>query len=567
MEKNKRKEWLKNAIIIFLVVMLILTFCSDTIMNMYLPEVSTEAATAGRIQEMVRGTGNAELNQACQITLKGSRTIKSVNVVVGQEVQAGDVMFVLEAGEDTELETAKNTYLEIQNEYQKKLIGTNYNYDKDTLAIESARKEYEKALKVYNGLDAKNKKLKSLQKKLVKCDKKITSLENEIANYDNEITNLSAKADVDACQADLTAKKRVLVALQNEKADLDADVAALKAQGVTGDELTEKERAARDKAVEVSNAEADVKAAQTALDNAKLNIEKLDAANKGKNNATSALADAKITQTALTTEIETLKATIITKEEAKNAVDEKENAWNSLVTDYEIKKAEDSNTIESDKIDLNSLKQRLIAQQKVVEQLMADSVKSEVTATIAGKVSSINCQAGDVTQADMPLATIASGTDGYTVKISVTKEQAAKVKVGMNGSVENYWYGDIQAVLASITSDLDNPGNSLLTFAVNGEYIAQGDSLTISLGGENKSYDVVVPKSSIYEDNNGKFVLTLDSKSTPLGTRYIATRHDVTILSEDDVHAAISSDLFGYEYVIMTSSEALTSGQQVKLKE
>lgn len=567
MEKNKRKEWLKNAIIIFLVVMLILTFCSDTIMNMYLPEVSTEAATAGRIQEMVRGTGNAELNQACQITLKGSRTIKSVNVVVGQEVQAGDVMFVLEAGEDTELETAKNTYLEIQNEYQKKLIGTNYNYDKDTLAIESARKEYEKALKVYNGLDAKNKKLKSLQKKLVKCDKKITSLENEIANYDNEITNLSAKADVDACQADLTAKKRVLVALQNEKADLDADVAALKAQGVTGDELTEKERAARDKAVEVSNAEADVKAAQTALDNAKLNIEKLDAANKGKNNATSALADAKITQTTLTTEIETLKATIITKEEAKNAVDEKENAWNSLVTDYEIKKAEDSNTIESDKIDLNSLKQRLIAQKKVVEQLMADSVKSEVTATIAGKVSSINCQAGDVTQADMPLATIASGTDGYTVKISVTKEQAAKVKVGMNGSVENYWYGDIQAVLASITSDLDNPGNSLLTFAVNGEYIAQGDSLTISLGGENKSYDVVVPKSSIYEDNNGKFVLTLDSKSTPLGTRYIATRHDVTILSEDDVHAAISSDLFGYEYVIMTSSEALTSGQQVKLKE
>ena len=83
MEKKKRKEWIKNAIIIFLVVMLILTFCSDTIMNMYLPEVSTEAATSGRIQEVVRGTGNAELNQACQIKVKGSRTIKAVHVVVG----------------------------------------------------------------------------------------------------------------------------------------------------------------------------------------------------------------------------------------------------------------------------------------------------------------------------------------------------------------------------------------------------------------------------------------------------------------------------------------------------
>lgn len=44
MEKEKkRREWIKNALIIFLVVMLVLTFCSNTIMNMYLPEVSTEA--------------------------------------------------------------------------------------------------------------------------------------------------------------------------------------------------------------------------------------------------------------------------------------------------------------------------------------------------------------------------------------------------------------------------------------------------------------------------------------------------------------------------------------------
>ena len=58
-QKKVKKEWVKNAIIIFLVVMLILTFCSDTIMNMYLPEVSTEAVTSGKIQDTVRGTGTA----------------------------------------------------------------------------------------------------------------------------------------------------------------------------------------------------------------------------------------------------------------------------------------------------------------------------------------------------------------------------------------------------------------------------------------------------------------------------------------------------------------------------
>ena len=39
------------------------------------------------------------------------------------------------------------------------------------------------------------------------------------------------------------------------------------------------------------------------------------------------------------------------------------------------------------------------------------------------------------------------------------------------------------------------------------------------------------------------------------------------VLAENDTKAAISSDLYGYEYVIVTASEALTPGQQVKLKE
>lgn len=56
MEKEKkRREWIKNALIIFLVVMLVLTFCSNTIMNMYLPEVSTEAVSSGRLKESIRG--------------------------------------------------------------------------------------------------------------------------------------------------------------------------------------------------------------------------------------------------------------------------------------------------------------------------------------------------------------------------------------------------------------------------------------------------------------------------------------------------------------------------------
>lgn len=567
MEKNKRKEWIKNAIIIFLVVMLILTFCSDTIMNMYLPEVSTEAAKAGKIRENVRGSGTLEANQACQVKLDTSRTIKSVNVKVGQEVREGDILFTLETGDNTEVETAKTTFLEMQTEYQKKLLGTDYNYDKDTLAIENARKEYKKALEVYKGLAAKNKKLEKMNKKLAGYDKKIASLESKAAALEISITDLSAKADVDTCQADLTTKQRVLVTLRNEKADLDADLALLKSSGATAAEITEKEREVRNKAVEITNAESDITTAQSALEAAKANKAAVETYKKDKDNAIAAVTDYKNKQQTLSAEIETFKTTIITKEEAKAAVDEKENTWNSLVADYEAKKSEDNHTIETDKIELNALKQKLIAQKQIVENLLETANQTEVKALVAGRISSISCAAGDITQPDMPLAVISSQDNGYMVKLSVTKEQAAKVKVGQNANVEDYWYGETTAVLASISGDTETPGNMLLTFAVTGDNLNEGDSLSISIGGEEKSYDVIVPKSSIYEDNNGKFILTLDSKNTPLGERYIATRHDVTVLAEDDVHAAISSDIYGYEYVIMTASEALTPGQQVKLKE
>ena len=52
-----RKDKIKNITIIFLLVMLILTFFSNTIMNYSLVEVSTQQVTSGQITSKVRGSG------------------------------------------------------------------------------------------------------------------------------------------------------------------------------------------------------------------------------------------------------------------------------------------------------------------------------------------------------------------------------------------------------------------------------------------------------------------------------------------------------------------------------
>ena len=76
---------------------------------------------------------------------------------------------------------------------------------------------------------------------------------------------------------------------------------------------------------------------------------------------------------------------------------------------------------------------------------------------------------------------------------------------------------------------------------------------------------LVVPNSAIREDNNGKFILIVESRSTPLGNRYSASRVDVEVLASDDTKSAISGALYGYEYVITTSTKPVEAGQLVRL--
>ena len=79
-EKTKNRDWVKNAAIIFLAVLLVLTFFSNTIMNRSLPEVATQDVTSGSIVARVRGTGKVTANTNAQVKMEKTRVIRSVLV-------------------------------------------------------------------------------------------------------------------------------------------------------------------------------------------------------------------------------------------------------------------------------------------------------------------------------------------------------------------------------------------------------------------------------------------------------------------------------------------------------
>jgi len=97
--------------------------------------------------------------------------------------------------------------------------------------------------------------------------------------------------------------------------------------------------------------------------------------------------------------------------------------------------------------------------------------------------------------------------------------------------------------------------------------VAAGDQLTLAIGEKSRNYELIVPNSAIRSDANGYFVLVLQSKASPLGTRYVANRVDIQKVAEDDQNTAVTGGLVSYDYVITTASAPVESGDLVRLPE
>ena len=199
--------------------------------------------------------------------------------------------------------------------------------------------------------------------------------------------------------------------------------------------------------------------------------------------------------------------------------------------------------------------------------LMAAGVP--IKAPVAGTISNLAYVAGETTKPEEAAAVIQVDGKGYTVSFSVTNEQSKKVQVGDVAELQNAWYyDDAMATLAVIKPDPESNGQKkLLVFNVTGSSIQAGQSLSLSVGQRSAEYELTVPNSAIREDKNGKFILIVESKSGPISNRYIATRVDVEVLASDDNNTAISAGLYGYEYVITTSTKPVEAGKQVRLNE
>ena len=758
-EKKFNREWVKTFAIIFLAVLLVLTFFSNTIMNMTLPEVSTEYIQYGTIKTQVRGSGTVESQDNYSVTFPATREVLQVAVRQGDTVNKGDVLFYLSESESEELQAAREAYDNLYYEYTKMLIdsSTGDDFADKKLEITQLEEDLEKAKQKLAAYADTQSAIEKAKLDVRAAEKAVTLKQNEITELENEKTAIgytptedevltgkesdvtyeqyasaskqleaadekidTAKAELTKLQAQMNTAKnsydvikrnydelsakieKPLATLEEEIKtsdrnieSLDHDIkylkqdfynatsnselerlydtfkskqntyrkaknkldALLESETATEEEiaaarneynqaayamddafeaydalLTQEEAVTEDIEKQLAAKETELKYAledNTALKeqltetkelDAQLNDikDELDSAEKTYNDATDKANTAQTVYDNAVAEKEILEKDlekvrngykyVIYKEYEDKIETEKTNLESlnieldnkkEILTDLEAQGSDSQETLEEQ---VNTLERQILTATRELETAIADAgdqdklqaldiekkkkelekaaeeitkleekyTASEIVAPVSGVIDSINITSGQKTEPDATLCEISLAEKGFKMTMTVTQEQAAKLRMGSPAEITSYIpYGStITATLAAIKNDTANPGSrqKILEFTVEGD-VTPGQSLSIAVGDKNASYDSTVPNTAIREDSDGKYILVVESKNTPISTRYIAKRVDVTVVASDETRSAITGDFTNYGYVIATSSGPINSGEQVKLIE
>ena len=547
---SKRKEWVKNAAIVFLIILLILTFFSHTIQNYSLPEVATQYVESGSITAKIRGMGTVESGDPYNVKIKEVREVSSVEVKVGDKVEAGQVLCILTEADSQQLDQAKTTLTEKQQaletaqfNFEKQLLTGNF----DVAIMQNAGNTGSVSGYLSQIYSAKNE-MEAAQAKVDEWNTVISNIDMQLAYNPFSVDVTKETKAVNEAQAALNVIENDLTGARNWLTSLDAQIeqekAAISVSGGDASRLENLQSQRLSANQNVINLESKQRSADQTLKNAQAAL----AAKKGTTDLDNALNQQKaFAQLSLGN--------------AQAYLDLKKADYEEL-----IKNIGDTYTLSELTDAITNAQTAVEEAQAQVDKLTAEAMGGEILAPISGTITAINVKSGVETPTDGVVFTMQPEGKGYTLSFSVTNQQATRVSVGDQGELVNAWrYDDIQVTLASIKPDPNNPGqNKLLTFDVTGDSVIAGQSLNVSVGQKSANYDYVVPNSAIREDSNGKFILVITSKSSPIGTRYFASRVDVEVLASDDTKSAVSGAI-EYAYVITTSTKPVEAGKQVRL--
>lgn len=554
----RKREIIKTVLIIFLAAMLLLTFFSNTIMNKSLSEITTETTSSGKLTERVRGSGMVMSNQTYEVTIDDAKVIEKINIKSGQKVKKDDVLFTVTAESSTELIEAEAALDTLVLEYSKALLAEPADYSTENQAIKNAREDLNQAIAKRDQAYNNQAGLEQAKEQYLSDKREMTSLTNLQTKLSAAITAIDSD-EYTSAPPEYTGDLPQLCGIYKDAEEEYNTAYSLYTQAI--------EEGADEGVVNTAKADADAK--MSVRDAAKNNYiaAKSSVRSDLAGQLTAAESDLAIVSERVTEYESNSDGSGMTYEDCVADVQAKERALADLIIALQKAQKTDNATEKITSLDLEAQKKAIDKQKEKVAKLKEKTTATEIKSKYDGVVSAVNVQPDDVTVPGNALAVIDIAEEGYTVEVSVDADKVKKIKTGVKAELVNNWGGQAEAVLRKIKNDTTAGSRSkILQFDVTGD-VESGTLLELSIPCGSANYDAVVPKSAIYEDKDGTFVLKVRSKSSPFGNRYYAERVKVEVLASDETSSAVQGGISRGESVITAASKPVSPGDQVRMKD
>ena len=233
-----KRGWVKNAAIVFLSIMLVLTFFSNTILNRSLPEVAARYVESGTINAKIRGSGTVTAGESYDVVLEQTRKVESVYVHVGDFVNTGDVLFLLSNSDSEELKQAQKALDSMRLAYEKTLLSMdeadyaqeNRNIQKAKEALAEAQAELLKNTVTTDEILNAQLALRDAEKVQKELNAALADTEEYLAEASAEYNALEAKIEgweeqLEVLEETIDEYKKQIKSLKNGSGDLEDELA------------------------------------------------------------------------------------------------------------------------------------------------------------------------------------------------------------------------------------------------------------------------------------------------------------------------------------------------------
>lgn len=576
---SKRRAKVIKAMVAFIVVLALLTFFSNTIMNLTIPKVMGAYASRGNLSYSNNARGTVSVENKTDIKGLDGRTVDQVKVENFDLVKKGDTILTLKPIEESsDLESKRNQLKELERakEYDSRLSDdTDFStyYDsintaketlsqaQDTLDMVRERSSIEEENRQI--INDESAKAVSLEASVTAAAKTVEDIKKDIAAIEAQIAPLKSQIDVYVALGTPTPTPTPVPGTEEPAATTPAaetstaptPVPNLDADGFDKDSPTYEMDKLLAKISELEDQkaalESQLKSAQERLDEASAELAEC----QGK------IADAQAAIKALEN-LPTEQAAINAVNAAEHAVTAAQKALSDAQTQAGITRDKNQDTAEDRDAQIAKLEEE-------IDKLEKAAKITEITAPADGYVYNVTVSAGDSLTAKDTIAYIIPEFDRVcSVTFEFSANAAQNIYVGMPLEVTS---GFIEGcTVASIKPDPANPrGNRLVKCIVDGSDAWPGEEITVNAGRGNDNYKCVVPSSAVNQDTNGDFVYVIKGSSTPLGDKYTVKKLYVTVEAEDGVSKAIKGEgLDKYDVMIVIRAEKpLEDGQRVRLED